>query len=159
MHHRDEVGRSVLQYSSRSLSKCSSDCISVHVNDVQKIKIKLCVEHYVCVCVFAHLNRCPPLFFLFHLSSLPPQSPSKREEYYFFFVSTSTPHTSGKLFIALFFFFTLAHHQLGWPLVKKQHSGGRETMQMEERTRPGGPRCALSTGESKRKKNRRESSL
>lgn len=159
MHHRDEVGRSVLQYSSRSLSKCSSDCISVHVNDVQKIKIKLCVEHYVCVCVCAHLNRCPPLFFLFHLSSLPPQSPSKREEYYFFFVSTSTPHTSGKLFIALFFFFTLAHHQLGWPLVKKQHSGGRETMQMEERTRPGGPRCALSTGESKRKKNRRESSL
>lgn len=159
MHHRDEVGRSVLQYSSRSLSKCSSDCISVHVNDVQKIKIKLCVEHYVCVCVCAHLNRCPPLFFLFHLSSLPPQSPSKREEYYFFFVSTSTPHTSGKLFIALFFFFTLAHHQLGWPLVKKQHSGGRETMQMEERTRPGGPRCALSTGESKRKKNRRETSL
>lgn len=159
MHHRDEVGRSVLQYSSRSLSKCSSDCISVHVNDVQKIKIKLCVEHYVCVCVCAHLNRCPPLFFLFHLSSLPPQSPSKREEYYFFFVSTSTPHTSGKLFIALFFFFTLAHHQLGWPLVKKQHSGGRETMQMEERTRPGGPRCALCAGESKRKKNRRESSL
>lgn len=159
MHHRDEVGRSVLQYSSRSLSKCSSDCISVHVNDVQKIKIKLCVEHYVCVCVCAHLNRCPPLFFLFHLSSLPPQSPSKREEYYFFFVSTSTPHTSGKLFIALFFFFTLAHHQLGWPLVKKQHSGGRETMQMEERTRPGGPRCALCAGESKRKKNRRETSL
>lgn len=125
-----------------------SDCLSVHVNDVQK----KCVEHYVCVCVCAHLNRCPPLFFLFHLSSLPPQSPSKREEYSFFFVSTSTPHTSGKLFIALFFFFTLAHHQLGWPLVKKQHSGGGETMQMEERTRPGGPRCALCAGESKRKK-------
>lgn len=62
MHHRDEVGRSVLQYSSRSLSKCSSDCISVHVNDVQKIKIKLCVEHYVCVCMCT-LEQMPTTFF------------------------------------------------------------------------------------------------
>lgn len=161
MHHRDEVGRSVLQYSSRSLSKCSSDCISVHVNDVQKIKIKLCVEHYVCVCVCAHLNRCPPLFFLFHLSSLPPQSPSKREEYYFFSrLYFHSSHLRKAVYCPFFFFFTLAHHQLGWPLVKKQHSGGGgETMQMEERTGPGGPRCALCAGESKRKKNRRETSL
>lgn len=126
-----------------------SDCLSVHVNDVQK----KCVEHYVCVCVCAHLNRCPPLFFHFTCPHYLPSHHPNEKNTTFFFVSTFTPHTSGKLFIALFFFFTLAHHQLGWPLVKKQHSGGGgETMQMEERTRPGGPRCALCAGESKRKK-------
>lgn len=125
MHHRDEVGRSVLQYSSRSLSKCSSDCISVHVNDVQKIKIKLCVEHYVCVCVCAHLNRCPPLFFLFHLSSLPPQSPSKREEYYFFFrLYFHSSHLRKAVYCAFFFFYPGAPSARMAPRKKAAQRGG-----------------------------------
>lgn len=135
MHHRDEVGRSVLQYSSRSLSKCSSDCISVHVNDVQKIKIKLCVEHYVCVCVCAHLNRCPPLFFLFHLSSLPPQSPSKREEYYFFFrLYFHSSHLRKAVYCAFFFFYPGAPSARMAPRKKAaQRGGGRRCRWKRER--------------------------
>lgn len=152
MHHRDEVGRSVLQYSSRSLSKCSSDCISVHVNDVQKIKIKLCVEHYVCVCMCTLEQMPTTFFFISPVLTTSPVTIQTRRILLFFssLLPLLTPPES--CLLRFFFFFTLAHHQLGWPLVKKQHSGGGETMQMEERTRPGGPRCDLSAGESKKKK-------
>ena len=96
-------------------------------------------------------------FFFFPISPVvttsPSQHPNKKNTP--LFDSASTSHTSGKLFMALSFFFFFFYS--GAPSAqmaprKKKAAQRVETMQMEERTRPGGPRCALSAGERKKKK-------
>lgn len=119
----------------------------------------VCRALRVCVCMCTLEQMPTTFFFISPVLTTSPVTIQTRRILLFFRLYFHSSHLRKAVYCPFFFFFTLAHHQLGWPLVKKQHSGGGETMQMEERTRPGGPRCALSTGESKRKKNRRESSL
>ena len=159
MHHRDEVGEECAAVQLKELEQVlvGSDCLSVRINDVQKKKKKkkksMCTER---VCA---LEQMPVYHFFFFFSHFTcrhnlPQSASKQEEYSSFRLCFHFSHLWKAVYGAffLFFFFTLAHHQLRWPLVKKKAAQRVETMQMEERTRPGGPRCALSAGERKKKK-------
>lgn len=132
-----------------------SDCLSVHVNDVQK----KCVEHYVCVCVCAHLNRCPPLFFHFTCPHyLPSHHPNEKNTPFFSsLLPLLTPPES--CLLRFFFFFTLAHHQLGWPLVKKQHSGGGRRCRWKRERALGVLAVLCAQAKVREKKNRRETSL
>ena len=128
--------------------------ICAHKRRAEKKKKKRACVRSVC----ARLNRCQSTtsFFFFPISPVvttsPSQHPNKKNTP--LFDSASTSHTSGKLFMALslFFFFYSGAPSAQMAPRKKKAAQRVETMQMEERTRPGGPRCALSAGERKKKK-------
>ena len=137
MHHRDEVGEECAAVQLKELEQVlvGSDCLSVRINDVQKKKKKK--KKSMC----ARLNRCQSttsfFFFPFHLSSQPPPVSIQTRRILLFstLLPLLTPLESCLWrFLSFSFFFTLAHHQLRWPLVKKkQRSGWRRCRWKRER--------------------------